>query len=556
MSAAHKSAPIGRLGLKTHREKKAAEYRVRPRAALEEVEGIYATLYTTQESFHPLFRHASEVITILGADGTILYESPSIERILGYRSEDLVGRNILDYVHPEDLERVSGLYKKCLASPGVRVDLRFRFRNANGAWRQLEAVAENLLGDPAVAGVVVNSRDITRRMETEKELQRSLERLLALYEAGEVLGSTLELDEIGGRLLEIMQRVSDLEAAAIYLPDEQQDLRAWRTVGSESLWRWAQDTPEARAARDFTLRTGDSQHFRLKRPNSTDRRRMAGLSLALQVRDRVAGVLEVYGPRSLLDTTILDSLAVQAASALENARLYSELAERERRLEDLVGQLITAQEKERRRVAYEVHDGLTQVAVAAHQLLQAFAYDHPAGSTVGEGELDRVLELARQTVTEARSVTAGLRPTALDDFGLAAAIRQHVESLRAGGWHIAYEENLNELRLPSEVETALYRVLQEALTNARKHAQTKEAGVVLVHRNGRLRLEIFDRGCGFDPEAIPETSGPGERIGLSSMRERVALLGGELTIRSRLRSGTSVVADIPLSGTGGGKDEK
>ncbi len=537
-------------------EKQAAECRVRPQAALEEVGGIYATLYTTQESFHPLFRHASEVITILGADGTILYESPSVERILGYGPEDLVGRTIFDFVHPDDLERVSGLYEKSLASPGVRVDLRFRFRNANGAWRQLEAVAENLLGDPAVAGVVVNSRDITRRMETEKELQRSLERLLALYEAGEVLGSTLELDEIGGRLLTIMQRVSDLEAAAIYLPDEQQNLRAWRTVGSESLWRWAQDTPEARTARDFTLRTGDSQHFRLKRPNSTDRRRMAGLCLALQVRDRVVGVLEVYGPRSLLDTTILDSLAVQAASALENARLYGELAERERRLEELIGQLITAQEKERRRVAYEVHDGLTQVAVAAHQLLQAFAYDHPAGSTVGEGELDRVLELARQTVTEARSVTAALRPTALDDFGLAAAIRQHVESLRAEGWHIAYEENLNELRLPGEVETALYRVLQEALTNVRKHAQTKEAGVVLVHRNGRLRLEIFDPGCGFDPEAIPGTSGPGERIGLSSMRERVALLSGELTIRSRPRSGTTVVADIPLSGTGGGKDEK
>ena len=122
MAAAHKSAPIGRLGLKTHREKKAAEYRVRPRAALEEVGGIYATLYTTQESFHPLVRHASEVITILGADSTILYGSPSVERILGYSPEDLVGWSIFDYVHPDDLERVSVLYRKSLASPGVRVD--------------------------------------------------------------------------------------------------------------------------------------------------------------------------------------------------------------------------------------------------------------------------------------------------------------------------------------------------------------------------------------------------------------------------------------------------
>ena len=542
--------------LNASQEKRVAKGTAQPQAAFEEVEDTRAVSGTSQETFRPLVRHASEVITIQSADGTIRYESPSVERILGYRPEDLIGRNVFDYVHPDDLERVSGLYKEMLASPGARVDVQFRFRNANGSWRHFEAVAENLLGDPAVAGVVVNSRDITRRMETEKELQRNLERLLALYEAGEVLGSTLELDEIGWRLLKIMQRVSDLEAAIIYLPDEQQGLQAWRTVGSESLWRWAHDTPEARTARDFTLRTGKSQQFRLKRPNSTDRRRMAGLCLALQVRDRVVGVLEVYGPRSLLDTTILDSLAVQAASALENARLYGELAERERRLEELVGQLITAQEKERRRVAYEVHDGLTQVALAAHQLLQDFAYDHPAGSTVGEGELDRVLELARQMVAEARSVTAGLRPPALDDFALAAAIRQHVESLRAEGWNIAYEENLKDLRPPGEVETALYRVAQEALTNVRKHARTNEAGVVLVHRNGRLRLEIFDRGCGFDPETIPEISGPGERIGLSSMRERVTLLGGELTIRSRPGGGTSVVADVPLSATEGENDEK
>jgi PAS domain S-box-containing protein len=535
--------------LNTSPKKRAAKRTAQPQTAPEEIEETHAMPCTSQEMFRSLVRHAPEIIIVLGADGAINYASPSVERIFGYRPEDLVGRNAFDYVHSEDLDRVSGLCTEILANPGARVDLQFRFRNANGSWRYLEAVAENLLGDPAVRGVVINSRDITKRTETETELKRTLQALASLYEAGEVLGSTLELDEIGSRLLKIMQRVSDLEAAIIYLPDEQQDLRAWRTVGSESLWCWAHDTPEARTARDFTLRMGKPQQFRLKRPNSTDRRRMAGLCLALQVGGRVVGVLEVYGPRSLLDATILDSLAVQAASALENAWLYGKLAERERRLEELVGQLITAQEKERRRVAYEVHDGLTQVAIAAHQLLQDFAHDHPSGSAVGEGELDRVLEVARQTVTEARRVTAALRPTALDDFGLAAAIRQHVESLRAEGWHIAYEENLKEFRPPAEVETALYRVAQEALTNVRKHARTKVAGVVLVHRNQRLRLEIFDRGCGFDPEAPLEVSGPGERIGLSSMRERVALLGGELTIRSRPGAGTSVVADIPLSAT-------
>ena len=230
------------------------------------------------------------------------------------------------------------------------------------------------------------------------------------------------------------------------------------------------------------------------------------------------------------------------------AERTAQLAEREGQLRDLVGKLIATQEEERRRVAYEVHDGLTQTAAAAHLYLQAFAEDHPPATAKGRAELDRMLGLVRKTVVEARHVIEGLRPTALDDFGLATAIRREVEGLRSEGWHVDYEDALEDARLPVEIETALFRVAQEALTNARKHARTDRVRVALVRRDETICLEVRDEGCGFDPSS-PTSNGPGERVGLAGMRERVGLLGGGLKIHSRPGAGTRVIAQVPLPGS-------
>ena len=229
------------------------------------------------------------------------------------------------------------------------------------------------------------------------------------------------------------------------------------------------------------------------------------------------------------------------------AERTAQLIDRERRLKELVGKLVATQEEERRRVAYEVHDGPTQVAVAAHQHLQDFAYKHPPDSPVGEEKLDRALALVQQTVKETRHIIEGLRPTALDDYGLAAAVRLRIEALRKEGWRIDYEEDLGEKRLSPEIEAALYRVAQEALTNVAKHARIKTARVILEQRSGKVRLEVEDEGCGFDP-SVPKKGacGPGERVGLHSMKERVALLGGELVITSESGTGTTLLAEVPL----------
>jgi signal transduction histidine kinase len=222
-----------------------------------------------------------------------------------------------------------------------------------------------------------------------------------------------------------------------------------------------------------------------------------------------------------------------------------QIAEREQRLQDLVRQLQVAQEEERRRVAYEIHDGLAQVAASAHQHLQTYADYHAPPSVAGRAALDVTVDLVQRTVREARRLIAGLRPTALDDFGLGTAIRLEVEALRAEGWHVTYEEDLGEERLPSTLETALFRVTQEALTNVRKHAGRAQVVVTLERHDDNVRLEVRDWGRGFSPAAASERPRPGERVGLLSMQERVALLRGQCTVTSQPGAGTQVIAVVP-----------
>jgi signal transduction histidine kinase len=235
----------------------------------------------------------------------------------------------------------------------------------------------------------------------------------------------------------------------------------------------------------------------------------------------------------------------------QGARLAAEaaneqIAERELRLQDLVRRLQVAHEEERRRVAYEIHDGLAQVAASAHQHLQTFADLHVPESQSERADLDRTVDLVQRTVREARRLIAGLRPTVLDDFGLDTAIRLEVDALRSDGWDVTYEVDLNDERLPSPIETALFRVSQEALTNIRKHAGRAHVAVILERHEGRVRLEVRDWGRGFKPVGRKDTPRPGERVGLLSMHERMALLHGQCIVSSQPGEGTQVIAEVPL----------
>jgi len=490
----------------------------------------------------------------------IRYANEAFCLMSGYGAEELRALRSYSELGTED-QRPALDHQMGRRSRGEAVEDRYEtaILHKSGRRVELEVGAKPLQWEDQPPHLVAVVRDITARKRVEDGLQGSMGMLIAVHEAGRVLGSTLNPEEIGKRLLEVMHRISDLDAAILHTRDERGGSSVVHACDPKGLLRAASATPEAQAARLRAQETGGYHRpFRLAQPQGGSMPAV-GLCLPLVVRERVIGLAEAYGPEALakeMAVETLQSLVGQAASALENARLYQELAERERRLEDLVGKLIRAKEEERRRVAYEVHDGLTQVAVAAHQHLQAFAKDHLPDCALGQTKLDSTLELARQTVREARSVIADLRPTALEDFGLAAALRAKVEALQTDGWEVGYNEDLGGERLSNEVETALYRVTQEALANIRKHAQTARIHIALAHRDEAVYLEVRDWGRGFDQSVVSKVNGWGEQVGIYGMRERIALLGGNFTIRSRPGAGTRVVAEVPLPTSEGQNGER
>jgi PAS domain S-box-containing protein len=508
------------------------------------------SLKRSEELYRTVVEQTEENIFVVDLESRrILEANAALQHSLGYTLEELKDMTLYDVVahDQEDVDKTS----ERITGEGLRFIGERKYRRKDASLVDVE-VNVGVIPYGERRAMCIVAHDVTDHKRSEVALRQSLSVLMALREAGQVLSSTLESEEIVTRLLEIMRGVANLTAAVISRFDQEGNLRVWRSAGLEDLWPRIRFTPEARATRRAVLENEEQQLLTLRRPGHEDQSCIL-LCLPIGSRDGTVGVLEAFGQESLAKADMIEivsSLTSQASSALENARLYEELGNRERMLQDLVEKLLGAQEEERRRVAYEVHDGLAQVAVAAHQNLQAFARRHTPETEQGRRELDRILRQVRTTVSDARQVIANLRPTVLDDLGLAAAISLEIERFNEEGYHVDYKEHLDEDRLPGEIEITLFRIVQEALTNIRKHAGTPWVRIELRRRDGGVYLEVRDFGRGFDPAAL-ETfgSGPGERVGFAGMRERVSMLGGELDIRSRPDAGTSVAASIPLTRT-------
>jgi PAS domain S-box-containing protein len=210
--------------------------------------------------------------------------------------------------------------------------------------------------------------------------------------------------------------------------------------------------------------------------------------------------------------------------------------------DELLRRLVTAQEDERRRVARELHDSVGQLLTALLLGIRAVRDAGPL-SSAALARLDDLQRLADELGRQIHDLAIRLRPTALDDLGLEAALGQLVGewSARTGVAVDFQATGLESGRLRAELETILYRVVQEALTNVAKHARARQVSVVISRHDGSATAVVEDDGVGFDPEAVGEG-----RLGLIGMYERVALAGGELDIESTPGTGTTIIARVPL----------
>jgi len=223
-------------------------------------------------------------------------------------------------------------------------------------------------------------------------------------------------------------------------------------------------------------------------------------------------------------------------------RLLERIEEERRRSGTLA---MRAQEEERRRLARDLHDEVNQALTAILLRLEALAQDSPAGSLEEVNELKR---LVNQAMEELLNLARQLRPTALDDHGLMPAVEAQLKRFSARtGVEVSLNAEGDPETLPEDVQTAIYRILQEALANIGRHAGATAVSVDVEADEGRLELRVRDDGAGFDPGALTrggQSDGPGAGLGLSGMVERARLAGGELDVRSAPGGGTTVTLRI------------
>jgi PAS domain S-box-containing protein len=240
---------------------------------------------------------------------------------------------------------------------------------------------------------------------------------------------------------------------------------------------------------------------------------------------------------------LVEALVSQGAVAVQNAWLFEQVRAGRERLTTLSQRLVQVQDAERAYIARELHDeaGQSLTALLVGLRLLKNEADEPVAVSAGVDELSHMVE---QVLEELHRLAVDLRPASLDHLGLVAALRHHLDAVgRKHGLAVGFEvSGFDSRRLPQGVETNLYRIMQEALTNIIRHAQASRMDVTLVWRDERVTLMVSDDGAGFDLAVALAQDG---RLGLFGMRERAEMLGGHLTVESAPGCGTTIAVEIP-----------
>jgi signal transduction histidine kinase len=381
-----------------------------------------------------------------------------------------------------------------------------------------------------------------------QSLRLNLDHLLALFQAGQAIGASLAVDQVRRAIVAGAVRLFEAAACRLYLPLDQSGEPCDYAEGLTPAKRAWADSAEGLALRAAVCEGRQARAIALH-----DGAQASG-SMALApivVRGACLGTLELYADDGRLLTdealTLLSYLASEASIALDNAHLYREVEAQGQQLRSFVENVITTEEQDSRRLAFDLHDTLVQIIVASYQHLQT-AQAWRGRDPAAEGrELEQGIQLLQRAIYEARRLIAQLRPAGLDDFGLVHALRLYVAQLMAeADWQVDLMVDPRWTSLAPALEAALFRIVQEATHNAQKYAQAARVQVRLERDDEHLSVTIRDWGKGFDPAAVASEPQQGLHMGLVGIRERARLWGGQCSIESRPGRGTSIRVRIPL----------
>jgi len=413
-----------------------------------------------------------------------------------------------------------------------------------------------------VTQVVELTRDVTESKELEKRILESNRHLLALNAIASTVSQSLSLDIILNSALDKALEMIDAEVGGILLLDEKSQTLSYRVhrglsdkfvMLGTAILALGQGVSGMAAQRGETLVVEDvSRDPRVsRRPLVAEEGLKAFISVPLKSKERVVGVLNIASrsPRtfSQQEVQLLTALGPQLGIAIENAQLYQELQLKDQMRAELLRQIISAQEDERRRVSRELHDVTSQALSTIAVQLEALTAMPGSSSREIETKVEGLKPVLAAASQEVHRLIYDLRPSLLDDLGLAAAMRSCAHnSLDAAGIEVHLEVVGQEKKPPPQVEIALFRIVQEAITNIVSHARAESTFISLEFRDKGIAVQVEDDGIGFDPSRVDASAATNGGLGLLGMKERAELLGGTLTIDTKPDGGTRIGVEIPV----------
>ncbi|MCL4551950.1 MAG: PAS domain S-box protein [Candidatus Marsarchaeota archaeon] len=477
-----------------------------------------------EEQYRGIFESTTDALLIFDCDGTVVEANPAACTMLGYPYEELIGLSRQDIMHSDYYHLFEDFRRRAEAGERFHAQAIIMRRDGSMIDAEVHGTPFSYKGTPHVLTV---TRDITERVRAyqtlEQEVIKRTRELQTLLDVTAAASSSLALDEMLSATLDRLVLLVGASRAGVLLHDESSGELTLRMVRPHQIIGQDDQAKLVRLGLDVVA-GGKPLYSQEREPTAL---------LPLRSRGQALGVLSIAGTEGGIfsgqQVALFEAIADQLGVAIENARLY-EQAEQAAAIE------------ERQRLARELHDSVTQslysvtlFAEAARRLAKVRDLDHV------EDYLDRLGETAQEALKELRMLVYELRPWALEREGLVGALQQRLDAVEKRSSIEARLLVEGTIELPAAVEEGLYRIAQEALNNALKHAGAT-AVTVRIHADAqRVELEVTDNGRGFNTNGDMGDRGG---VGLINMRERAERIGGSLTVNSLLGEGTKVKINV------------
>ncbi|MBN1368486.1 MAG: GAF domain-containing protein [Dehalococcoidales bacterium] len=411
--------------------------------------------------------------------------------------------------------------------------------------------------------MAVEGQNIPDYENCENNAERLSRELLALSRVSAALSELSDLDAILRITLDNVLQITNGTVGGILLLDEESKTLSYRVyhgLTSDIVEKIHLKLGESISGKVAESNKAVFLEDTSKDPNITfpELLNVDGLktfiSIPLRAKQQVFGVItiasQIQRRFTQTDISLFYAIGDQLGIAIEYAMLYERLRKARERLRRLARQNLVAEEEERRRIARELHDETSQSLSGLSLQLEAIIEIAQLNGNLSAdfiGKLKKVQSLTVHVHKEVSHLISNLHPALLDTLGLVPAIRQYAEtSLQPLGINVFVETLGNVKRLPSDIEATLFRVIQGAIGNVAQHSKARNAIITLEYRPDQLLFKLKDDGQGFDVSKITDIEEGGRGRGLFSMRERIGFLGGTSGIDSKLGTGTTVWANIPI----------